>query len=103
MNELTRLEYNGQAILITEQLAQAYECETKRISENFKRNEERFEEGKHYFKLDGDALRDFKITNPQIADNLKFAPVIMLWTRRGASRHSKMLGIHKERNQKRKS
>ena len=58
------------------------------LCEKFKHNEERFEEGKHYFKLDGDALRDFKITNPQIADNLKFAPVIMLWTRRGASRHN---------------
>ena len=39
-------------------------------------------EARQYFlQLDGDALRDFKITNPQIADNLKFAPVIMLWTR----------------------
>ena len=95
MNEIINIEHNNERVLTTEQLAQAYECETKRISENFKRNEERFEEGKHYFKLDGDALRDFKITNPQIADNLKFAPVIMLWTRRGASRHSKMLGTDK--------
>ena len=95
MNEIINIEHNNERVLITEQLAQAYGCETKRISENFKRNEERFEEGKHYFKLDGDALRDFKITNPQIADNLKFAPVIMLWTRRGASRHSKMLGTDK--------
>ena len=90
MNKIINIEQNNERVLTTEQLAQVYGCETKRISENFKRNEERFEEGKHYFKLDGDALRDFKITNPQIADNLKFAPVIMLWTRRGASRHSKM-------------
>ena len=41
------------------------------------------------------ALRDFKIGYPQIADNLKFAPVIMLWTCRGASRHCKMLGTDK--------
>ena len=80
MNEIINIEYNNERVLTTDQLAQAYGCETKRISENFKRNEERFEEGKHYFKLDGDALRDFKITNPQIADNLKFAPVMMKLT-----------------------
>ena len=33
MNELTRLEYNGQAILITEQLANAYECDISNIQD----------------------------------------------------------------------
>jgi hypothetical protein len=91
-NQIAPVEFSGQRVITTAQLAQAYECETKRISENFKRNADRFIEGKHYFRLEGEALREFKEANPQIADNLKFAPVIMLWTRRGASRHCKMLG-----------
>ena len=95
MNEIINIEYNNQKVLTTEQLTQAYECDVKRISENFNRNADRFEEGKHYFKLEGGALREFKETNPQIADTLKYTSVLYLWTRRGASRHSKMLGTDK--------
>lgn len=94
MNELTIVEHNNQRVLTTEQLAQAYGCEPRRISENFNRNQNRFVEGKHFYKLEGDALRDFKASlgDTQIANNLKFAPTVYLWTERGASRHSKMLG-----------
>ena len=95
MNEIIKIEYAGNIVLTTEQLAQAYECDAKRISENFSRNANRFEEGQHYFKLEGDTLREFKMTNPQIAEQSLRAPVMYLWTRRGASRHSKMLGTDK--------
>ena len=91
MNEIIKIEYAGNIVLTTEQLAQAYECDAKRISENFNRNADRFEEGKHYFKLEGDVLREFKreSANCGIATNVN---ILYLWTRRGASRHSKMLG-----------
>ena len=96
MNELTRLEYNGQAILITEQLANAYECDISNIQDNYRKNQSRFEEGVHFFKLEGNDLKDFKSRLPEnFRSAMKFAPVIMLWTRRGASRHSKMLGTDK--------
>ena len=94
MNEIIKIEYAGNIVLTTEQLAQAYECDAKRISENFNRNADRFEEGKHYFKLEGDVLREFKreSANCGIATNVN---ILYLWTRRGASRHSKMLGTDK--------
>lgn len=95
MKDLQVIEHAGERVLTTEQLAQAYECEPKRISENFKRNAGRFEAGKHYYKLEGAELKAFKdsvATNPQFADQFKHTPVLYLWTRRGASRHSKMLG-----------
>lgn len=94
MNQLEKIEYGNDLVLTTEQLAGAYECEPRRISENFKRNEDRFEEGKHFFKLEGDALAAFKdsIGDTQFADTLKYTSVLVLWTKRGASRHSKMLG-----------
>ena len=97
VNTLVPVSYNDTRVLTTEQLAKAYECDAKRISENFKRNEDRFIENKHYFKLTGDSLKAFKVSlgNQQIAENLKFAPVIYLWTRQGASRHCKMLGTDK--------
>lgn len=91
MNELTIVEHNNQRVLTTEQLAQAYGCEPTNIKKNFNSNKERFIEGKHYFKLEGDALHDLRVTN----SDLQISPMtrsLYLWTERGASRHSKMLG-----------
>ena len=96
MNELTRIEHEEQPVLTTEQLAQAYECDISNIQDNYRKNQSRFEEGTHFFKLDGDELKEFKSRLPEnFRSAMKFAPVIMLWTRRGASRHCKMLGTDK--------
>lgn len=94
MSDLIPVEYRAERVLTTEQLAQAYECEPKQIKQNFNNNKAHFEEGKHFFKLTGDALRDFKesLGESKISTTLKFTSILYLWTRRGASRHSKMLG-----------
>ena len=91
MSDLIPVEYRTERVLTTEQLAQAYECETNNIKKNFTVNKDRFEEGKHYYLLKGDALRAFKdeVTNRNLVG--KNASHLYLWTRRGASRHSKML------------
>lgn len=94
MMNLQVIEQNNERVLTTQQLADIYECDAAQIKLNFNRNKERFEEGKHYFKLEGDSLREFKASY-QIDTNLRFAPVLYLWTKRGASRHSKMLGTDK--------
>lgn len=91
MNQLERIEYGDDLVLTTEQLAEAYECDEDAISHNFKNNEERFEEGKHYYKVTGESLKNLRCEN--IA--LQISPMtrcLYLWTKRGASRHSKMLG-----------
>lgn len=96
MNNLQVIEHNGERVLTTEQLARVYGCEPSHITKNFNNNKEHFEEGKHFYKLTGDVLKDFKsyIQNLDLPLN-KFAPQLYLWTRRGASRHSKMLGTDK--------
>lgn len=94
--KITVVEHNQERVLTTEQLAQAYECEGRNISDNFKSNEKRFTEGKHFFKLVGDELKKFKRYSEQIGlPTNKFAPSLYLWTRRGAARHCKMLGTEK--------
>ena len=96
MNKIINIEHNNERVLTTEQLAQAYECDISNIQDNYRKNQSRFEEGIHFFKLDGDELKDFKSRLPEnFRSAMKFAPIIMLWTRRGASRHSKMLGTDK--------
>lgn len=88
------VEYSNQPVVTTEQLAEFYGCEPKQIIQNFNNNAVRFVEEKHFYKLTGDSLRAFKASlgSSKISTNLKFAPQILLWTKQGAARHSKMLG-----------
>ena len=93
MNELTVLEHNDIRVMTTEQLAEAYGCKVIHIQQNFKNNRERFVEGKHYFKLEGADLKAFKDSLENIESVVgSRAPSLILWTKQGAARHSKMLG-----------
>lgn len=101
MNEITIentqvqiVELKGERVLTNEQLAQIYHCENRQIRQNYANNVDRFVEGKHFYKLEGEDLKNFKASlgESKLSTDLKFAPSIMLWTRRGASRHCKMLG-----------
>ena len=91
MSDLIPVEYRAERVLTTEQLAQAYECGTDNIKRNFSNNKEHFEEGKHFFKLESDELKDLRGKNIHLQISPK-TRCLYLWTRRGASRHSKMLG-----------
>ncbi|KIL79545.1 ORF6N domain-containing protein [Bacillus badius] len=91
MNQLQVIEQNGMRVLTTAQLAEAYGTDIKRISENFSRNKDRYKIGKHYIELAGGELKSFKQANPQIAESLKFASLIYLWTEKGAWLHAKSL------------
>lgn len=88
------VDYNGVRVLTTEQLAAAYECEPNNIKKNFNANKEHFTEGRHYYKVEGDELNNLRVT----FSDLQISPktrCLYLWTRRGASRHCKMLGTEK--------
>ena len=96
MNELTVLEHNSIRVMTTEQLAEAYGCRGIHIQQNFKNNRERFVEGKHYFKLEGADLKAFKDSLENIESVVgSRAPSLILWTKQGAARHSKMLGTER--------
>lgn len=93
--ELPVIEWKGQRVITTAQLADVYEATEIQIKQNFNNNAERFEEEKHYFLLKGEELKSFKnmVENFDLVG--KNANQLSLWTRRGASRHSKMLGTDK--------
>jgi hypothetical protein len=94
MEELIPVEYSNQRILLTSQLAESYETTERRISENFTRNQDHYIEGKHFYCLEGDEKRDF-VDRTQIADSLKNASGLYLWTEKGALLHAKSLGTDK--------
>lgn len=76
--------------MTTKTLAEEYGTNEQNISKNFTRNSERFIEGKHYFRLEGEELKQFKgyVLNDE---SLKFVSVLYLWTEKGAARHAKIL------------
>lgn len=92
MRKLIPLEFKNQRIITTKVLAEQFGTEEGNIQKNFSNNEKRFTEGKHYYKLEGQSLKEFKNSLPnEIREPLKFAPVLYLWTDRGAARHAKIL------------
>ncbi|PHM51134.1 ORF6N domain-containing protein [Xenorhabdus sp. KK7.4] len=89
--ELQIVEYRGQRVVTTEQLASGYGATEKMITNNFSRNKERFVDGKHYFWVEGDELQSLK-NCPSLRGSVnKHARNLILWTERGAANHSKML------------
>lgn len=90
MNQLQVIEHRNQRVLTTAQLAESFGTDNKNINDNFQNNIERYTLGKHYFSLEGEELKAFKAST-QISGNLKFAPVIYLWTEKGAWMHAKSL------------
>ncbi|AKN32420.1 hypothetical protein Ccar_16770 [Clostridium carboxidivorans P7] len=92
MSNLIPLEFKKQRIMTTKVLAEEYGATEKNIQDNFSNNKNRFVEGKHYFKLEGQQLKQFKNSLPDnIREPLKFAPQLILWTEKGAARHAKIL------------
>lgn len=86
-----RVDYSRQPVLTTEQIANFYGTDPRRITENFKRNEEHFTESVHYFKLEGEALKEFKNQYAESVSVGARAASLILWTKQGAFRHAKML------------
>ncbi|MFF5993429.1 ORF6C domain-containing protein [Lysinibacillus sp. KU-BSD001] len=91
MNQLQVIVHDNRRVLTTNQLAESYGTDEKRISENFSRNKNRYTLGKHFILLQGEELKQFKQTYPQIAEQSKRAPMLYLWTEKGAWLHAKSL------------
>lgn len=90
MSRLIPLEFKNQRIITTKVLSEEFGTNEQNISKNFTRNQSRFIEGKHYFKLEGQELKNFKgyVLNDE---SLKYVSILYLWTDRGAARHAKIL------------
>ncbi len=95
MNNLVTIKFKNQNVITTELLAEVYETDINNIQVNFKNHKDNFKEGKHYFLLKGEALKEFKnhLNNIQLVG--KRASSLYLWTERGANRHCKILDTDK--------
>ena len=89
------ITHNQIPVVTTEMLADFYGSDLKNLQMNHLRNTDRFEIGKHFFKLEGDELRQFKNQPTNSGSVQKRASSLILWTERGAARHAKMLETDK--------
>lgn len=92
--QVSIINFKSVPVLTTEQLSNFYDTEPVRIRQNHHENKGRFVEGKHFFKIAGQELKDFVsslklLTNFPVISNK--ARSLILWTERGAARHAKML------------
>lgn len=94
MDKLEITEYHGIRVLTSAQVARMYGTDPKTISYNFTYNKPKYEEGKHYIKLEGPELKEFK-ANREIPECHKFSAHLYLWTEKGALLHAKSLNTDK--------
>lgn len=90
INNITPIIHANYPVLTTELIASLYQTEIKNIQQNYLRNQDRFIEGKHYFKLSGVELSFLRTSQRGLQISPKTRNLI-LWTERGAARHAKML------------
>ncbi|WP_226373405.1 MULTISPECIES: ORF6N domain-containing protein [Pectobacterium] len=91
VESLSVIAHKGFPVITTDLLANLYGANVNSIQQNFKRNATRFINGKHYFKLEGTDLREFKNRLTDSQSVARQARSLILWTERGAARHAKML------------
>ncbi|EPW9125184.1 P22AR C-terminal domain-containing protein [Escherichia coli] len=89
---LSPITHNQIPVITTELLAQLYGTEPVRIRQNHHENKVRFVEGKHFFKVVGNDLKELRVAL-NYSQNLISPKTrsLILWTERGAARHAKML------------
>lgn len=92
--QVSIINFKSVPVITTAMLADFYGTEPIRIQQNQHENKQRFVEGKHFFKIVGQELKEF-VTSLKLVAN--FPPIsnktrsLILWTERGAARHAKML------------
>ncbi|WP_025152663.1 ORF6N domain-containing protein [Morganella morganii] len=85
------IEWKGVRVVTTETLAAGYGSDVKSIQMNLANHKTRFINGEHYFKLEGDELRQLKNCPNSIGSVNKHARNLILWTEKGAARMSKIV------------
>lgn len=87
---LSPVEWHGIRVVTTETLAKGYGTDEANIRKNLSRNSARFVEGVHIFTIEGDELKDLRVTNSH-AQISSMVRTLTIWTEKGAARMSKIV------------
>lgn len=89
-----RLVFQRKRVLTTQQLANIFGTDIQTIRENYRRNSDKFGEGKDYFILAGLNLDKFRAKYKE-ADFPENKKRVFLWTKSGALIHIQLLSVKK--------
>ena len=95
MNNLVPIEFKKQRIMTTSVIAESYGTTTDHIKKNFNNNKDKYKEGKHYFLLQGEELKEFLQSSNLGIQNPSKVRSLYLWTEKGALLHAKSLNTDK--------
>ncbi|MCF2443631.1 phage antirepressor KilAC domain-containing protein [Dyadobacter sp. CY345] len=90
---MKQVAYQEQVVVPGAILSEKLGCSNDTLSDNFKNNESRYIEGVHYFVLQGEELKAFRLRPENFW--LQISPKtrrLILWTEKGAFNHVKSLG-----------
>ena len=94
--EIRQIDYSGQKVLSTLQLAKLFKCKRNNITDNFRNHKAEFVEGVDYFHLMGDELNALKQKDKSAQNDLcafsKYSTNAYLWTIYGVEKLSKIIG-----------
>ncbi|WP_337982617.1 ORF6N domain-containing protein [Lysinibacillus sp. C5.1] len=90
MKLLQIILYENCRILTTAQIAESYGTISDHIYKNFSENKDRYKEYKHFIKLEGKELLNFRETQQHLQISNQ-GRALYLWTEKGAWLHAKFL------------
>ncbi|MND65973.1 ORF6N domain protein [compost metagenome] len=85
------INYQSINVLTTEMLAELYRIDKETIRRNFLEKSPGFVEGVHYLKVEDDDLQKFKASNKELDLRCESSTSLILWTKRGTTRHAQIL------------
>ena len=90
---MIQVKFKDQPVITTSFLAETLGVDVNLLTQNFRNNKLRYEEGKHYFLLKGAELKEFKnyLENLGLVQIGKRSPHFYLWTERGLLNHAKSI------------
>ncbi|WP_390291866.1 ORF6N domain-containing protein [Ureibacillus sp. GCM10028918] len=89
------IEFNGEAVLETKELAKLYCRAPHELTIAFFQNINRFKEGEHYYLLDNQ-FQDFEeFINDHLDEELTKQKAIYLWTEHGLYEHASLMNCIK--------
>jgi phage antirepressor YoqD-like protein len=85
MKDIQPIQYKNTVVATTQIISEFLGTEENNIKVNFSNNKNKFIEGKHYFNLSHEEVKEINLQNYYGTKGVK------LWTERGCARHSKLL------------
>ena len=83
MKNLKPIEYGGQKVLLSRQVAEVFGITHTKVKKTFQSHRAKFVAGEHFYLLEGAELEEFRTEHLQEFKRMRMAQMIYLWTAAG--------------------